>query len=95
MKNITLLVFVLTSSLLNGQSSQAEFFRHLRYNHVSPIIELVFVHPIERSIAENSSHYVVERDSKGRIEAILNNHYQTEKKHPLASIGAYEVFGQS
>ena len=91
MKNIITLFLLLFCSSIQAQDSQEEYYRHLRYNHVSPVIELAFVHPIERSIAENCSHYVVIKDEQGRTIEILNNHYQTEKKHPLASIGAYRT----
>ena len=91
MKNYLLAILVFIPLLLNAQISKTEFYRHLRYNHVSPVVDLALVHPIDEEAAKTESHYKVIKDQKGRIVEVLNNHFQTEKKHPLASIGAYKM----
>jgi hypothetical protein len=36
-------------------------------------------------------HYIFKYDNSGRIIEIINNHYHTERQHPLASLGVYKV----
>lgn len=91
MKNFINLILFLFCVSVQAQDNSIEYYRHLRYNHVSPVIDIVAVHPIDKTVASYSSHYVFAFDNEGRVIEILNNHYQTEKKHPLASIGAYKV----
>lgn len=71
--------------------SNVEYFRHLRYNHVSPYIELAGTYPIDGESAEATSHYIFKYDDANRIVEIINNHYHTERSHPLASLGVYKV----
>jgi hypothetical protein len=68
-----------------------KYYRHLRYNHVSPHIPLKGIHEIDKHIAENTSHYVFKFDDHNRVVEIINNHYHSERRHPLASIGAYKT----
>ena len=68
-----------------------KYFRHLKYNHVSPFIDIIGIHPIDSIIAEKTSHYVFKYDSSNRLIEIINNHYYTEKTHSLASLGVYKV----
>ena len=91
MKNYLLAVIAFIPLLLNAQNPKTEFYRHLRYNHVSPVIDLALIHPIDQEVAQTESHYKVIKDQKGRIVELLNNHFQTEKKHPLASVGVYKM----
>jgi len=86
---IILLLCIATS--LKAQNNSTEFFRHLRYNHVSPYIELAGTYPIDSETAENTSHYIFKYDGELRIIEIINNHYHTERQHPLASLGVYKV----
>jgi len=64
---------------------------HLRYNHVSPYIKLVGTYPIDATIAKNTSHYIFKYNDDNELIEIINNHYFTERRHPLASIGAYRT----
>ena len=84
------LVLLLCAASVCGQT-KTEHYRHLRYNHVSPYLDLVGIHPIAPSTAKLASHYVFKYDGTGRLVEVLNNHYHTEKKHPLASIGVYQL----
>ena len=63
----------------------------MRYNHVSPYINLAGTFPIDYDTAKSTSHYIFKYDGKNRIIEIINNHYHTEKQHPLASLGVYKV----
>ena len=92
MKLLNLLfIFIATSTICAQNNSDEKYFRHLRYNHVSPYIQLVGTHPIDKSEAPSTSHYVFTYDSSGRLVQIINNHYHTERRHPLASIGVYRM----
>jgi hypothetical protein len=58
---------------------------------VSPYIDLNGTYPIDKATAQKTSHYVFKYDNYGRIIEIINNHYHTERQHPLASLGVYKV----
>ncbi len=92
MKFLKLLYLLCITCTLHGQNNtKTEYFRHLRYNHVSPYIELKGIYPIDEQTAQSTSHYVFKYDNSDRIVEITNNHYHTEKQHPLASLGVYKV----
>lgn len=84
---VTLLCFLTVFSY----SQSTKYYRQLRYNHVSPFIPIVGIHPIDSTIAKETSHYVFSYDSLNRLKTIINNHYHTEKVHPLASLGVYKT----
>lgn len=77
-----------------GSSSFAQstdYFRQLRYNHVSPFIDIVGILPIDSATASTTSHYVFKYDKSYKLKEIINHHYHTEKVHALASLGVYKV----
>lgn len=88
-KKLLTLCFVLISIYTYAQSNK--YYRHLRYNHVSPYIDITGIHPIDKVLADKTSHYVFKYDNKNRLIEIINNHYHTEKVHPLASLGVYKI----
>jgi hypothetical protein len=71
------------------ENKEVKYFRQLRYNHVSPYITISGTYPIDKATAQTTSHYIFEYDNAGRLTSIVNNHYFSERLHPLASIGAY------
>lgn len=85
------ILFILTSTIYAQNTNTIQYFRHLRYNHVSPYINLVGTYPIDKETAQTTSHYIFKYDNSGRIIEIINNHYHTERQHPLASLGVYKV----
>ncbi|NVK53434.1 MAG: nuclear transport factor 2 family protein [Flavobacteriaceae bacterium] len=95
MKSITLIIAIIASTLtatIYAQSkTNSKYYRHLRYNHVSPYIKLAGTYPISKSVAKNTSHYVFIYNQSNELIEIINNHYFTERRHPLASIGAYKT----
>lgn len=92
MKPTTLLIILFSVLFSEAQNSQTEnYFRHLRYNHVSPYIDLAGTYPIDKKTAESTSHYIFKYDNSGRLTEIINNHYHTERQHPLASLGVYKM----
>ena len=92
MKIIKLLFFLsITASIFAQDSSNTKYYRQLRYNHVSPYIRIVGTHEVDKKTAQSTSHYVFTYDTHNRLIEVLNNHYHTEKKHPLASLGVYRL----
>ncbi len=92
MKFTLQLFFILcTTSIFSQTSLKIEYYRHLKYNHISPYIPISGIHPIDQSTAQTTSHYIFKYDPAGRLSEVVNNHYHTEKKHPLASIGVYRL----
>ena len=89
MKLVTLLLCLGIS--ISSFAQNTKYYRQLRYNHVSPFIEIRGVHPIDSTTASKTSHYIFKYDTFSRISEIINNHYHTEKVHPLASLGTYKV----
>lgn len=92
-KTLLLSLFALCISFiaLAQSNSTNEYYRHLRYNHVSPYIKIVGTYPIEEATAKNTSHYIFKYNDDKELIEITNNHYFTERKHSLASIGAYKT----
>ena len=88
---LPLVLLIFSVSLYSQSNSKTEYFRHLQYNHVSPYIEISGIYPIDQATAESTSHYIFKFDDSGRLIEIINNHYHTEKKHPLASLGVYKL----
>jgi hypothetical protein len=93
LKKITLaLVLFCISNISVAQNNVTKkYYRHLRYNHVSPYIKLAGTYPIKKSVAENTSHYVFSYNKNNKLVEVTNNHYFTERRHPLGSIGAYKT----
>jgi hypothetical protein len=85
------LLLCVTSSLYAQTDFSTQYFRHLRYNHVSPYIDLAGTYPIDSETAQVTSHYIFNYNDSGKIIEIINNHYHTERQHPLASLGVYKV----
>ncbi|MCB0461145.1 MAG: nuclear transport factor 2 family protein [Flavobacteriaceae bacterium] len=73
------------------QAQQEKYYRQLRYNHVSPYVDILGIHPIDSITADNTSHYIFKYNKDNKLYEIVNNHYFAEQKHPLTSLGAYRV----
>ncbi|GGH38782.1 nuclear transport factor 2 family protein [Mangrovimonas yunxiaonensis] len=84
-------LFIIMATSYAQNTDRTQYFRHLRYNHVSPYLDLNGTYPINKETAETTSHYIFKYDDSGRIIEIINNHYHTERQHPLASLGVYRV----
>ena len=92
-KKYFLLTFAVCVSFMTAAQNQSkrQYFRHLKYNHVSPYVKLAGIYPISEAEASTTSHYVFNYNKKNQLVLITNNHYFTERRHPLASIGAYKT----
>lgn len=88
--NLSFLVVVFAISSFSF-AQNTNYFRQLRYNHVSPYIDIVGKHSIDSTTASTTSHYVFKHDQFKRLKEVINNHFHTEKAHPLASLGVYKV----
>ena len=93
LKQSFLLAFALCVSLITIAQNQSnkQYFRHLKYNHVSPYVKLTGTYPISEAEASTTSHYIFTYNKNNQLILITNNHYFTERRHPLASIGAYKT----
>lgn len=89
MKLSILSLLLMISSFSFAQTTN--YFRQLRYNHVSPYIDIVGIHPIDSSTASTTSHYILKYNKSKNLTEIINHHYSTEKVHPLASLGVHKV----
>ncbi|MDT0551964.1 nuclear transport factor 2 family protein [Urechidicola vernalis] len=91
-RTYAILLLTLCVSLVTfSQNSTDKHYRHLRYNHVSPYIKLAGIYPISAKEALNSSHYTFTYNKQNQLTEVTNYHYATERRHPLASIGAYKT----
>jgi len=92
-KKLSILLFALciSSITLAQNNTTNNYYRHLRYNHVSPYIKLVGTYPIDAKTAKNTSHYIFKYNDDKELVEITNNHYFTERRHSLGSIGVYKV----
>ena len=93
LRQFFLVAFALGVSLFTIAQNQStkQYFRHLKYNHVSPYIKLTGTYPISEAEASTTSHYSFTYNQNDQLISITNNHYFTERRHPLASIGAYKT----
>lgn len=89
--SIFVIALCVSSIALAQNNTTKKYFRHLTYNHVSPYIPLAGTYPINENIANTTSHYIFKYNAKSDLIEITNNHYFTERRHPLASIGAYKT----
>ena len=92
MKNLLtlLLLYAIFCTAGNSQSVK-KYYRHLRYNHVSPNVAVMGIYPITKQQADTTSHYVFVYDEKDQLVEIINNHYHTQRQHPLTTFGAYQI----
>jgi len=88
---ISLFALCISFIALAQSNSTNKYYRHLRYNHVSPYIKLVGTYPIDETTAKKTSHYIFKYNDDKELIEITNNHYFTERKHSLGSIGAYKT----
>ncbi|WP_448566479.1 nuclear transport factor 2 family protein [Thalassotalea ganghwensis] len=84
---IGLLTFVSQSVL----ADQILYFGNIRYNHVSPHVEIKGVIPLTKEQATNRPHFIFTVDVQNRITSITDHSYNVVKRHHLASLGAYKT----
>ena len=90
-KTIGLLLLAFLFSSIDANSQTKRYFRQIAYNHVSPHVPIRGIHEVKEGQVGNDSHYIFSYDEKGNIVEIINNHYATERRHPLTTIGAYQT----
>ncbi len=85
-------IVVILLLFLNDTIAQTEvYYRHLKYNHVSPHVPIIGIHEVSKEIAQKTSHYIFKYDSTKKLREIVNYHYHGKRQHPLATIGAYRT----
>lgn len=95
--NLVLIIAFLLLTVLHFPKSSAQhatteqYFRHMRYNHVSPHVKIKGIHEINQQEAQHTSHYVFKYNEKKQLIEIVNYHYHDQRKHPLATIGAHRT----
>ncbi|WP_281986594.1 nuclear transport factor 2 family protein [Aquimarina aggregata] len=75
----------------NQKETITKYFRHLRYNHVSPHVPLKGIHEISKETASKTSHYVFKYTRSNKLVEIVNYNYHGKRHHPLATIGAHKI----
>ncbi|MDN5204987.1 nuclear transport factor 2 family protein [Fulvivirgaceae bacterium BMA10] len=93
-KPLVAIAFVLLATISNASAQSKiteKYFRHLMYNHVSPHVPIRGIYEIDKLEAQKTSHYIFKYDKSNRLVEIINNHYHTERRHPLTTIGAYRT----
>ena len=92
MKMISLLALLLSVFSIHAEENlQERYFRNLRYNHVSPHVDIKGIHEIDAQEAARSAHYVFKYTADHQLAEIINHNYHRIKRHPLATIGAYRT----
>ena len=89
---ITTVTIILIALLSQAQNTSSEkYFRHLRYNHVSPLIPITGIYEIDKHMASNIPHYVFKYDVNDRLTEIINKNIISKHHHPLTSLSAYKT----
>ena len=68
-----------------------EYYKGLRYNHVSLHVPIKGVLPIDPQTAKSVPHYVFKYDDKQRLTEIVNNTYNQARLHPLTNFASKTV----
>ncbi|PKV50030.1 putative lumazine-binding protein [Aquimarina sp. MAR_2010_214] len=92
-RNIIFIISLLTIGHLFSQQKNTieKYYRHLRYNHVSPHVKIKGIHEIDHQEAKRTSHYVFRYNKKDQLIEVINFHYHDQRRHPLATIGAHRT----
>jgi len=72
-------------------SSTEKYFGNIRYNHVSPHVDIKGINPITKEQSLNQPHYIFSYSENGKLSEILNKSYHVQKRHPLTNFGAFKV----
>ncbi len=90
-KHFCLVVFLIMNIVGRGQQEETLYFRHLRYNHVSPYVAIQGIYPLDSLTAKETTHYVFRYDKKNRLIELINHTENYEKQHPLTSFSPYRM----
>ncbi len=92
--NITILL-LLTLITFMANTSQAstthKYFGNIRYNHVSPHVDIKGVNPLTKAESSTRPHYIFTYAGSGKLSEITDKSYNVQKRHHLTNFGAYKV----
>ena len=94
LKNISVLMLLAFSLLITTTDAQADttkYFGNIRYNHVSPHVEIKGVNPLNKEQIANRPHFIFTYGSNKKLFTIVDKSYNVVKRHHIASLGAYKV----
>lgn len=84
----TFITFIANTSLA---SSANKHFGNIRYNHVSPHVDIKGVNPLTKEQSSTRPHYIFTYGKNGKLSEITDKSYQVNKRHHLTNFGAYKV----
>jgi len=93
-KNITtyiLLILITFIASTTQASSTNKYFGNIRYNHVSPHVDIKGVNPLTQQQSSTQPHYIFTYDANGKLSQITDKSYQVQKRHHLTNFGAFKV----
>ncbi|NQZ21620.1 MAG: nuclear transport factor 2 family protein [Colwellia sp.] len=94
LSNITtllLLTLIIFTANISQASSTDKYFGNIRYNHVSPHVDIKGVNPLTKAQSSTQPHYIFTYAENGKLSEIIDNSYHVQKRHPLTNFGAYKV----
>jgi hypothetical protein len=92
-KNIFVLILLAVVLLITtqAQANTTKYFGNIRYNHVSPYVDIKGVNPLNKEQTKNRPHFIFIYDSNKKLITIIDKSYNVVKRHHIASLGAYKV----
>lgn len=93
LRNLSILM-LLTSLLLiatNTEANTTKYFGNIRYNHVSPHVDIKGVNPLKKEQISNRPHFIFSYNENDKLTSIIDKSYNVVKRHHLTTFGAYKV----
>jgi hypothetical protein len=79
------------ANTLSGATAGEHYYRHLIFNHDSPVVPYTGIYEISEADARDVAHYEFCYDAKGRVTEIVNKSPEDWHRHPLTHLGAYRT----
>ena len=79
------------ANTLAGATEGVHYYRHLIFNHDSPVVPYTGIYEITSAEAGAAGHYEFAYDAKGRVTEIVNKSPEDWHRHPLTHLGAYRT----
>jgi len=85
-----LIAFILLMAS-HAMADTTKYFGNIRYNHVSPHVEIKGVNPLSKKQVANRPHFIFTYGENEKLTTIIDKSYNVVKRHHLTSFGAYKV----
>ena len=85
---LSLTMLVISNSVM---AQTTKIFGNIRYNHVSPHVEIKGVNPLNKDETKNRPHFIFSYNNNHQLSKIINKSFNIKKKHHLASFGVFKV----